>query len=1492
MKFISQNDTLSKTVVFKGTIDSVTGTGEGDSNQNYFWGVYPYDERNSCDGKSVTLRVPHVQYAVPESFGRGASPMMAKSSGLELTFYNVCSSLKFSLSRNDIVSVRISGNRGETISGTLKVEFSDSGVPTVVEAVDGMDEVTIYAPDGDVFDVGTNHLMTFIPVNFANGFTITCKTLSGEEGSWVRETPTSFNRSKMKTVSNVDSRITEWTAAQQDSYGEATSDNGIYLGLIGFNSYLYPYSIKKLNETSINGIHSFIDGLTNKAHQTLLCWTEEKGLEMLNQGEYPDDLINVSVVTFTDGFDDGSCGEKRRTDGVIYTDDEYYSEVHNSLSSTIIKDIPISAYSIGLTGYDARTKTSTGRKVFNDKLLELTSPSGKSFTVDSMDEVNAAFSEIADLISSTTNLTNIIIRASEFSSQEKVRITFDLDPEDSNADAAYSQLYIEGVFDSATQTLDNLTYCGMSSPQKSAKGIGVIGPEGEQMLEFSFEGISLPDNSVVDSNKYRRWQYLSKYNYWNPRSETYTDYGVGIRRDLRSALVLLILDCSYSLGSDFDELKKQAKQFISKLYENSIDKLAVSSISLNASSVELLCGETMQLVADIQPATAADKNVTWTSRNTKIATVDRNGNVTAVSPGTTAIVAKTLDGGFTAKCTLVVKQKVESVEIRADQDEIWNNETLGLTVIVHPDNASDKSIIWTSSDTNVATIDENGLLTGKKAGITTITAASATFPNVFDRIKMTVKQHVDSISVSQKELSLQLGKTAGLNVDYYPSDSEIQSVKWESSNSDVASVTAEGIVTARGLGTAVITATSVDGGKISSCKVNVFQLVSGVQFQETECSIYTGEQKKIIAKVYPETASNKKLSWSCSNTAVAKVSDDGVVTGLKAGVATITASTVDNSDKTATLNLTVRQHVTGVSLGNESFSMYTGGNLQLEEYVSPLDASDKSVVWSSSNPSVATVKGGLVTAISPGTTNISVSTNDGGYSASCILTVIQLVTGISLPQTAELYAGEKQRLEVTVIPSNANNKTLKWSSSNASVATVSSVGEIDAIKAGTTTITVSSTDGSNVSASLSLTVKQHVSGITLSNTSIVLYPGKTLQLKEFVSPSDASDKSVIWSSSNTSIATVNNGLVTAVSVGEAVVMATTNDGQYTALCEISVKQPVTNITLSQSNATLYSGESVQLSATVSPSQAYNKVLKWTSSNDQVATVSNDGFVRAIKAGSVNITASSTDGSNVSAVMSLKVYQHVTGISFSNAREQIVMGETKQLNVTLFPIDATDKRVQWMSSDENIAIVDDYGVVEGKSNGKAKITATSVDGNYQASLDVEVTFLTQPENLALSVQKDGTRYYVTKEMFSLADLNDYSIEGLCVIGKTNESVGGIVSGMNPDSKFILRLADQGYDLAPNNAKKRLPSTSVTVVFEYTFANAHNAPTYAQASEIINNFSAINEAMVYFGGKALSSTTCYWTSHSVNQRYYYFKNGVITYYTDASKKCHVRPVVATL
>lgn len=415
---------------------------------------------------------------------------------------------------------------------------------------------------------------------------------------------------------------------------------------------------------------------------------------------------------------------------------------------------------------------------------------------------------------------------------------------------------------------------------------------------------------------------------------------------------------------------------------------------------------------------------------------------------------------------------------------------------------------------------------------------------------------------------------------------------------------------------------------LTFCAVGFFGCaakVEGVTLNKDELELIKGQSEKLTATITPEDASDMTVTWSSDKTSVAAVSEDGTVTAVSTGEATITVSTTDGGF-TDTCKVTVTNPAKGITLDKQTLELDKGATGELKATVDPADADDATVTWSSSDEKVATVTNGMVSAVGGGSATITAKTVNG-LTATAQVTVYSPVTGVTItaPASSKLAVGKTLKLETTVAPADATEKGVTWSSSNDKIATVAQDGTVTAVAAGKVTITAVSKDNVQFKDEIELEIYVAVTGVSIKDSENTLYltAGENKTLEAVIVPENATDKTVIWSSSDEKVLKVEDGLLTAVKAGDAVITVTTNDGAFKATIDVHVYAKVTGIEISGQATQLFIGETAQLTAMVTPAEA-NQAITWSSSDDSVASVEN-GVVTAKKEGDVTITATAADG---------------------------------------------------------------------------------------------------------------------------------------------------------------------------------------------------------------------------------------------------------------------------
>lgn len=327
--------------------------------------------------------------------------------------------------------------------------------------------------------------------------------------------------------------------------------------------------------------------------------------------------------------------------------------------------------------------------------------------------------------------------------------------------------------------------------------------------------------------------------------------------------------------------------------------------------------------------------------------------------------------------------------------------------------------------------------------------------------------------------------------------------------------------------------------------------VASVSISPDQASVHVGESVQLQATVLPADAGDKTVTWTSSQPEVASVSASGLVSALAPGIATITAKAGGKSDVCVVTVTKNWVDVSGVALDSPALSLAVGESATLKATVSPADASDPSLRWKSASPDIAMVDNqGKVTALTPGQTEVTVSA--GVFSATCQVTVYKediLVESITLSATElELERGKAVRLVATVLPDNAEDKTVSWFSSDPLVASVDVGGWVNALSQGKAVITARAGDKT---ATCTVNVVVPVRSVSLDRLSVVLRVREAVQLQATVTPADATDQELEWTVEPSGVVSVEqNGLVKALSKGVATV--TVHCSGLSASCRVTV----------------------------------------------------------------------------------------------------------------------------------------------------------------------------------------------------------------------------------------------------------------------------------------------------------------------------------------------------
>jgi len=834
----------------------------------------------------------------------------------------------------------------------------------------------------------------------------------------------------------------------------------------------------------------------------------------------------------------------------------------------------------------------------------------------------------------------------------------------------------------------------------------------------------------------------------------------------------------------------------------------VASVVITPSTATVAVGANVTLVAEVLDGagkTLPGIKVVWASADPSIATVSNSGVVTGVATGVVHIAASAVGKSAIAEVT-VNPTPVATVRLTPSSQDLLVGQTVQIgaeTLDAQGNVLTGRPVTFTTSNPAVATVSNAGLVTALAPGSTIITAASEgkSAPS-----SITVSSvPVASVAVTPVGSQIVVGQTTQLNAEPRDASGNTLSgraVSWTSSAPNVASVSSTGLVTAVAPGQATITATSEAAAGTSTIGVSP-KPVSSVIISPGQGSVTAGQQLQLSAQVTDDQGnvlSGRPISFTSGAPGIATVTASGLVTGVAPGTATITAT---SEGKTGTATVTVAPiPVAKVVVTPDSPNVTVGQTVQLNVSVQGANNQEltgRTVTWSSGAPGVASVSAtGVVSGLAPGTAIIFA--NVEGVVGMSTVTVRQVAVGsvVVTPQTASVPVGGAVQLSASVRDAaggELQGRLVGWTSSDESIAVVSSTGSVTGIKIGTATITASS-EGKSGTATVTVTAAA-VASVNVTPPSASVTVGQTTTLTAQTLDANGSaltGRAVAWTSSNTGVATVSaTGVVTGVAPGNATITATSEGKSGTSAITVTAPAPapVASVTVAPATLPLTVGQTGTLTATTR--DAANNVLTdraitWTSSAEGVATVAPNGTVTAVAPGSATITATSEGKSGTATVTVTAI--PVASVTVDPATVSLTTGGTQQITAT--PRDAqgnalAGRAVTWESQNTNVVTVSATGLITAVAPGTTTVTATS-----EGKVGTVTVTVTAPAVGSISVSPGSATVYVaatTPLKATVRDVNNGVMQATPVSWSSDQpltasvSQSGVVTGLLPGSATI-------------------------------------------------------------------------------------------------------------
>lgn len=573
-------------------------------------------------------------------------------------------------------------------------------------------------------------------------------------------------------------------------------------------------------------------------------------------------------------------------------------------------------------------------------------------------------------------------------------------------------------------------------------------------------------------------------------------------------------------------------------------------------------GEKLTFSVTIDGKTVPNSDLEWTlyPADASLATI-KSGVITTKRVAYTHYVqvsaALKSDPSRYANFRLCIAPGVKKITVSAPTTyvDLSGSKTLQLKATCDPEDAI-ADVTWSSSSSKIATVDASGLVTARKTGKVTITATAKDGSKVKGSITLRVVSGVTGLTIEGAG-SVAAGKSITLKAVMMPADATEKGVVWSvDCDKSIAAISQSGKLTTKKISaitTITVTAVSKQNSAIRATHtVTIRPVTTGLAISAPRLTIdLASPTLQLTAKCIPEDAS-QQVAWSTSNKRIATVDANGVVTALKAGTVTITATATDGTGVRAKFTVKVQKTVKSLTISGAE-KLGGGQSATIKATILPKDAANQKVIYSLNCPaSVATIStsGVLttknVTEITTVTVN-AVSAENSTISATWTLVIYPKTTKLTLTAASSwVNVGASVQLHVSATPETAQ-MPIRWRSSNTRVATVDANGVVRGLKAGTATITVRTTDGSNKRASVRVTVGIPATGVVITGNRIVR-AGATLRLMATVQPANATVKRVTWAvNCPASVATISGDGKLRVSANAEtqiiLVTATVNDGQ-------------------------------------------------------------------------------------------------------------------------------------------------------------------------------------------------------------------------------------------------------------------------------------------------------------------------------------------------------------
>ena len=799
---------------------------------------------------------------------------------------------------------------------------------------------------------------------------------------------------------------------------------------------------------------------------------------------------------------------------------------------------------------------------------------------------------------------------------------------------------------------------------------------------------------------------------------------------------------------------------------------AATNITITNGNITINNGISNRLIALVLPTNHQDGAVTWSSTDANSLIIDAaNGSYRSLNAGLVSVTARV--GQISNSISVSINSNATNISIATNTFSVITNTNGTLNVVITPTyHTNGSNVIWTSSDTNVVTVDSNGQYTSINGGRSTVLAELGSLSDSVDII--VASRLVTNISITGGNLSVTNGTNGTLTATVLPSDQDEGILVWMSSATNIVSINvSNGNWSAVNPGQATITATV--GSRTDTITIDVLEPATNIIINGGDFTIDRGLSNSLAVTILPTNHTDGNATWMSDDTNKLIIDANGNYRTLSPGTVEVTAMVgiVSNS-----ITITINSNATNIVINTNDFTVTIGGTGTLTATAFPSGHNSGNIVWKSANTNVFTINSnsGSYTAVAPGTNIITAVL--GKLSNSISVIVISPASNIAIDTSSFVNLGNKTVittngasgiLSAMVLPTNHTDGAITWVSSNTNVLAISGVsGAYNFINTGTAEVTASV---GGVSDTITFNVFDMVipaTNITITNTFTSLNLGTSNTLRAVVLPTNHSYGEVVWSSSDSNVLTLlsvtnNNDGSYALFRGDEIGTSTVTArvGDVSTNVAVTVNIPATNVTIDQgTNIAISNVFITNLTITVLPANHTDSVA-WNinqvgSFNNVLSLISSDR-----SSASYNITGAgdarvSVSVGNITKDTLFRVANlDVTNLTFESTT--VANYSTGTLRGILHPdgfiVASEYNNFLWTSSNSNrLEIVSNTGAYRAYNTGTVNVNLTwrdtSITSNFTVAPPVFGSragvfdfYLHADNNSTVNVVATNNRFYV-------------------------------------------------------------------------------------------------------------------------------------------------------